>query len=193
MGVRRARAVGILADPHRAAAMLDGAAPEDLPTPRRETVLHVQIPLGVLVGLYVMGRCDVLGPVLEALIRRWCGRTDTHLTVRPVIDLDEHLHSSGYQPSETLREQVVLTNDTCVHPYCTRRSRCCDQDHIVPHGDDGPTCSCNLAPLCRHHHLLKTHAGWSYTRLDETTFLWTDPHGLRYLRDRNGTRILDDR
>ena len=192
LGARRARAVGILADPHRAAALLDGTAPEELPKPRRETHLYVHIPLGVLVGLYVMGRCEALGPVLEALIRTWCGRTDTHLVVRPVIDLDTHHHSAGYQPSETLRDQVVLTNPTCVFPYCNRRSRTCDQDHIVPHGDDGPTCSCNLAPLCRHHHNLKTHAGWTYTRIEETTFLWTDPHGLTYLRDRHGTRPLTD-
>lgn len=48
-------------------------------------------------------------------------------------------------------------------------------------------------PLCRHHHRLKTHTPWRYVRLDPTTYRWTDPHGLTYLRDRAGTRTLDDR
>ena len=28
-------------------------------------------------------------------------------------------------------------------------------------------------------------------QLAPTTYLWIDPHGLLYLRDRNGTRQLD--
>ena len=43
--------------------------------------------------------------------------------------------------------------------------------HIVAfnHADPtsgGASCDCNIAPLCRHHHQLKTHAGWRYTALD---------------------------
>ena len=68
----------------------------------------------------------------------------------------------------------------------------CDHDHVVPfdHEDPqagGPSCECNLAPLCRHHHQLKTHAGWTYTVLDRGLFLWTDPFGHHYLRDHHGT------
>ena len=46
---------------------------------------------------------------------------------------------------------------------------------------------CNIAPLCRGHHRLKTHGGWTYTKLDPTTYLWRSPHGHHYLRDHHGT------
>ena len=39
----------------------------------------------------------------------------------------------------------------------------------------------------RHHHRLKTVAGWRYLMLAPGTYLWTDPHGLRYLRTPDGT------
>ena len=76
---------------------------------------------------------------------------------------------------------------TCVFPWCSRTARRCDLDHGVP-WPHGPTADDNLAPLCRFHHRLKTHGGWIYTRLDETSLLWRSPHGLRFLRDHTGTR-----
>jgi hypothetical protein len=38
---------------------------------------------------------------------------------------------------------------------------------------------------------LKTHGGWSYTKADPTSYVWTSPHGYTYLRDHHGTRDLD--
>ncbi|HET7072231.1 MAG TPA: hypothetical protein VFI40_15505 [Nocardioides sp.] len=67
-----------------------------------------------------------------------------------------------------------------------------DKRHVTvhdqrPRGQDGPTCSCNIAPLCRRHHRLKTHSPWSYLVLDPGTYLWTSPHGYQFLRDPVGT------
>jgi hypothetical protein len=45
--------------------------------------------------------------------------------------------------------------------------------------------------LCRRHHRLKTDAtaaGWRYVALETGTWLWTDGHGQRFLRDQTGTR-----
>lgn len=56
----------------------------------------------------------------------------------------------------------------------------------------GPTCDCDLAPLCRFHPRLKTHGRWLFTRLDETTVLRRSPHGLSFLRDHTGTRDFTD-
>jgi hypothetical protein len=50
------------------------------------------------------------------------------------------------------------------------------------------TCTCQLAPLCRRHHRLKTHGGWTYTILEPSSYLWSSPHGYQYLRDHTGTR-----
>ena len=59
---------------------------------------------------------------------------------------------------------VALRDKTCVFPWCSRPARRCDKDHSVPHSSGGPTCPCNLAPLCRRHHRIKTHGAWTYRR-----------------------------
>ena len=95
--------------------------------------------------------------LLEQTVRSWCGRTDRHVTVRPVVDLHQpHPGSEGYTPSDSLRERVALRDPTCVFPWCRRPSRACDLDHVVP-WPVGPTIEANLAPLCRHHHLSLIH------------------------------------
>src|SRR5699024_7649931 len=118
----------------------------------------------------------------------------TQVVVRPVIDLEDHLHVGAYEASDRLVEQTVLINHTCVFPWCTRPARTlkpdghrADCDHAVEHAAGGTTCSCNLAPLCRRHHRHKTHSPWTYTVLDTGTFLWTSPQGYQYLRDHTGT------
>ena len=73
-------------------------------------------------------------------------------------------------------------------PTALGPARHCDRDHVVPHSRGGPTCPCNLAPLCRHHHRLKTLAGWRYTVLEPGVYLWSDPFGQQFLRDADGTR-----
>ena len=124
-------------------------------------------------------------------IRTWCANPDTQVTVKPVIDLAEHIATTAYEIPDRLTEQTDLRDHTCVFPWCTRPARRCDHDHLIPHDPDhpeaGPTCSCNIAALCRRHHRLKTHTAWTYTTLEPGTFLWTSPHGYHYLRDHEGT------
>jgi hypothetical protein len=120
-------------------------------------------------------------------LRAWLTRPNTSVTIRPVIDLNTTITSSGHQPSARLREQIVLRNRVCVFPHCTRTARSADLDHIEPHEHGGPTSSENLAPLCRLHHRVKTHSAWSYTPLAPGEFLWHSPHGDAYLVDPTGT------
>jgi hypothetical protein len=184
LDVRRSRALGVLADPAAAQAMLDGT---DAPAPRKQALLVLHVADDAVTGANPVGRCGTT-PMLISQLRDWLGRTDTHLTVQPVIDLADHTDSTAYESRGRLRSQVDLLLPHCVFPWCTRPARGCDHDHVVPHADGGATCDCNLAPLCRRHHRLRTHAGWRYTRLDQTTFLWSDPHGQQFLTDTTGTR-----
>lgn len=186
LDVRRARAVGVLADPAAALALLQG---DPAPTPSKRTTLVVHVSMEAVIGSDPVGRCDTLGgAVLTQQIRDWCGRTDTHLTVQPVIDLTDHAQTEAYEVPERLKARADLLNPSCVFPWCHFPSRRCDHDHVVPHGQRGSTCDCNLAPLCRRHHRLKTHAGWRYTTLDTGTYLWSDAYGQQFLRDPRGTR-----
>jgi hypothetical protein len=213
LDVRRSLALGILADPARALALLgdhDTTGATKAPATRRRdltALLHLTEP-------HLLGLDPVLTDAdqrahLEQVIRHWVGRPDTALVLKPIrhcggnaggctdcpAEIDCQAHDPRaritYAPSITDREIVELADRTCVHPHCTRPARRCDCDHITPFDAGGFTCpKCNLAPLCRHHHRLKTHAGWRYWKLGPATYLWIDPHGLTYLRDRDGTRQL---
>ncbi|GAB2858275.1 HNH endonuclease signature motif containing protein [Nocardioides pacificus] len=127
-------------------------------------------------------------------VRGWCATPDAQVTVKPVIDLEDHVHVNAYEVPDRLVERVALINHTCVFPWCTRPARKlkpdghrADCDHVREHSAGGATCSCNIAPLCRRHHRHKTHSPWSYTVIDPGTFLWTSPQGYQYLRDHTGT------
>ena len=160
----------------------------------RETVLYLHLSSDALDGSSVIGRAESIGGgagtlVTAEQVREWCGNPFARVVVKPVIDLDSHVHVGSYEVPDRLAEQVKLRDQWCVFPWCTRPARGCDCDHVVPHTDDGATCDCNLAPLCRRHHRLKTHGvGWRYTVLDPGTYLWSSPHGYQFVRDHTGTR-----
>ena len=186
LDVRRARAVGVLADPARAAALLAGDQP---PKPRRRTTLVVHLSAEAVAGLDPVGRCETTGrPVLAEQVRDWCGRSETHLSVLPVIDLADHVAVDAYEIPDRLRTRMTQLYTMCVFPWCTHPARSCDADHVIAHAAGGATCDCNLAPLCRRHHRLKTHAGWTYTTVETGVWLWHESHGQQFLRDHHGTR-----
>jgi hypothetical protein len=189
LDVRRSRAVGVLADPAAALALLSG---EHAPAPSKRAQLVLTITSDALTGDPVAHNTTTGRAVLEQAVREWCGRTDTHLQVLPVLDLAGHDTTDAYRPTEATRRRSELLAERCVFPHCTRSAAACDHDHVVPYDHDapdrgGPSCDCNIAPLCRHHHQLKTHAGWGYSVLDTGLWLWSDPHGQQFLRDRAGT------
>nr|CRL74961.1 HNH endonuclease [Mycolicibacterium komanii] len=64
----------------------------------------------------------------------------------------------------------------------------CDIDHTVAY-PAGPTQAANLKCLCRHHHLLKTFAGWRDVQHRDGTIEWTSRHGQTYTTH-PGSRLL---
>jgi hypothetical protein len=87
----------------------------------------------------------------------------------------------GYSPSTALDEFVRSRYLTCTFPNCDVPAEFCDLDHVVPHGDGGPTHASNLNPKCRTHHLLKTfRSGWSDAQYPDGTVVWTTPSGRTY-------------
>jgi hypothetical protein len=167
----------------------------------RQVIIYVHLSEAALAGTDPAARLE-RGDSLVTVeqVRSWCGRPDTQVIIKPVIDLDTCTESATDQVSEAIKEQVALRDQTCVFPWCTRPARrChpdteehagehpCDNDHIIARSRGGRTCSCNIAPLCRRHHRLKTHSPWTYTVVDPGTYLWTSPHRYQYLRDPDGT------
>ncbi|MFN8079472.1 MAG: HNH endonuclease signature motif containing protein [Kineosporiaceae bacterium] len=84
----------------------------------------------------------------------------------------------GYTPSPFVKALVKATRPRCSHPGCGRPAIDADLDHVTAYGKGGQTSEQNLAPLCRFHHLLKTHAGFTPT-LDPVTgqITWRTPSG----------------
>nr|WP_296604035.1 HNH endonuclease signature motif containing protein [Nocardioides sp.] len=176
LDVRRAMAAGALA---RGDLMLQPETTEtDKPNrPRRQLVIYTHLSDSALAGVE-----NTRSHVLVAQVADWCAAATGPVLIRPVVDLGEHLEVPGYTPSPRLREQVLLTHPTCVFPGCSRPSRGCDLDHVIPWADGGPTCSCNLVPECRFHHRLKTHGGWTLRRVGHRLLVWTSPHGRTHTR-----------
>ncbi|MDO9495227.1 MAG: HNH endonuclease, partial [Nocardioides sp.] len=115
LDVRRAMAVGILADPARALALINAT---EAPAPSREVVAYVHLCEDAVRGLDPLARDESGRTWLEQTIRGWCSRTDRFVTVRPVIDLTTpHPGTGSYAPPQSLRERVLLRNPTCVFPH----------------------------------------------------------------------------
>ena len=67
--------------------------------------------------------------------------------------------STGYVPPAALARLVRAREPECRMPGCRRPASRCDLDHTIAY-PAGPTSPANLGPLCRRHHVLKTHMGW---------------------------------
>src|SRR5262245_5602748 len=205
LDVRRAQAVGDLARAQHPLDLHPEASDSSRPgSPRRvkprQVVLYVHLSDAAVGDTSVdpVARLERGNALVSAeQVRTWCGRPDTQVLVKPVIDLTACTWSTSDQVTDPIAEHVAVRDRTCVFPWCSRPARrChpddpnehpCDHDHVIPSSRGGPTCSCNIAPLCRRHHRLKTHTPWSYLVLDRGSYLWTSPHGYQFLRDHTGT------
>jgi hypothetical protein len=93
------------------------------------------------------------------------------------VTRDGHHGEHRYRPSAGLRRSIEARHPTCVFPSCNRRSDRCDLDHTVPYDAHGPTCGCNLAPLCRRHHRAKQSPGWRLIQIWPGLLVWITPSG----------------
>ncbi|NPC95186.1 HNH endonuclease signature motif containing protein [Nocardioides sp. zg-DK7169] len=192
LGVRRSMAAGELARRQLAfdlrAEAGDGAASVVKP---RQVVIHVHLSHAAIsrneAGIAHVDETRSI--VSTEQVRHWCSG-DAQVVIKPVIDLEAHHHTDAYAIPDRLVEQSRLTQPVCAFPWCERPARRCDTDHVTAHGDGGPTCSCNLAPLCRRHHRAKTHTAWTYDTTDAATYLWRSPHGLHLVKESGETRLV---
>lgn len=203
-GQLRARALGMLADPAVVTALFrrvsalrsrtggDAATkiPEPAETELPATVLHLHLR-----------REDLLDESLSAVAiegsRRLPGTTavpfeaveevlgHSHVTIKPVIDLDHMAPGAGYAFTGENREAVLLKSLTCVFPFCDRPARTCQVDHNVP-APRGPTID-NGGPFCQRHHRVKTHGRWRLSQPFNGIYLWLSPTGHLYVVDDRAT------
>jgi hypothetical protein len=192
LDVRRSMAAGDLARTQLALDLDTQTEPDAEPRRVRDLNLYVHLSQAAITGATgELARVEnTRSFVSPDQVKNWCAIPGTRVVVKPVIDLTGHVHTDAVEVKDRIREQVVVQHHTCVFPRCTRPARRCVCDHTVPRNKGGPGCECNIAPLCRRHHRLKTHGGWTYTKVDESSFIWTSPYGYTYLRDHTGTTDL---
>jgi 5-methylcytosine-specific restriction endonuclease McrA len=87
----------------------------------------------------------------------------------------------GYRPPAAMRRAIHARDERCLFPGCRRPAIQCDLDHTVAHHLGGPTCPCNLAALCRHHHRAKGSGGWTLIQVWPGVLLWISPTAHWYL------------
>jgi Domain of unknown function (DUF222) len=136
---------------------------------RRGLHVGLTMPLSTWLGLTEEpGLPDGYGPIPAALARQIAAEAgrdhptttswrrvitdDRHRTVLGVGDL---IPTPRHDPPPRLARLMAIAEPRCVYPGCPAQAWRCDLDHRKPFEQGGPTCSCNLQPLCRRHHRLK--------------------------------------
>ncbi|MEU4392367.1 DUF222 domain-containing protein [Kribbella sp. NPDC023855] len=157
------------------------------------TTLYVHLTDETLLTGEGVARIEGHGPMLITQLAELTGHN--HITIRPVIDLNDKLSVDAYEIPQRIREHLKLKYPTEQFVYGTAdTSRTPDLDHIqpfTPNGPPGQTNTDNLIPLRRFSHRVKTHAGWQVRRLDNHTLEWTTRHGFKFIVDHQGTHPAD--
>lgn len=214
VGARRSKALGLLATPARALALLakysdgeDGAADAAAPVttakpksllPRATLYVHMSLESweAALRGTnHGVARLEGVGPITIPQVRDVLGHC--HVELKPVIDLASDRPVDGYEVPARMREQIHLRTPAEAFPFSGNLSRRKDLDHTTPYlppsrgGQSRQTRIANLGPLGRTAHRLKTHApGWRHRQPVPGVFLWRTPHGYWFLVDSTGTHQL---
>lgn len=172
-------------DQLRADVLLDLLSGKVFSLAERKGTVDLQVDLETLVNLAESpGEMAGFGPVIADIARQIAAEQvagEWRFTVtHPETGLPVANGITKRRPTSSQRRFVEARNRSCVFPGCRMPSRRCDLDHRVPYSDGGPTTVCNLAPLCRRHHVIRHRAGWKHKPLDSGDHLWTSPLGHRY-------------
>ena len=219
LDVRRAKALGVLASPAHALALLQASLVDELPEinhecpaegqrghtcgtitvdpesllPTAELVIHLtDETVGSGKGL---ARVDKVGPILAGWVKELVGHC--RVSVRPVLNPEMLVATDAYECPPRMREWVTLRNHYEAFPHSKRRSKGLDLDHTEPWRpsgtcDDKPTRADNLGPLTRKTHRAKTSGGWQLVQPSAGVFLWQSPLGFGYLVTPSNSWMIHD-
>ncbi|MFT4295106.1 MAG: hypothetical protein QM582_06810 [Micropruina sp.] len=195
---RRAKAIGILATPARAALMLAEAAgytdgtvkaddPRLLPTAR----MYIHLAEEAVMTGHGICRLEGIGPLAVTMLSHLVGHC--RIKAVPVIRPYDNYGVDHYEIPAGLRERIMLRDSVEIFPYSARTARSCQLDHTVPYTDNGPpgqTRAANLGPLSTKAHRGKTHGNWHLDQPKPGIFYWKSPAGYQYRVTPHGTRKL---
>lgn len=125
--------------------------------------IAVTVPALTLLGLSdESATLDGYGPIDLATAKRLAGGAASWIRIltHPVTGAPLTLDRTTYRVPKALRRWLGVVHPTCIAPGCNRPARDCDIDHRRGWAQGGGTNGDNLAPLCAHHHRLKTESLW---------------------------------
>ncbi|MBL3679326.1 HNH endonuclease signature motif containing protein [Leucobacter chromiireducens] len=127
------------------------------------------------------------GPIDLDTAARIAGEAIRWEEIRVTLD-GQVMSTNTYTPTQAQRRYLAARDQHCRTPGCRVPAHRCDIDHTIDAAHGGPTRVDNLAHLCRNHHVMKHHTGWTLTQHDAGEVSWKDPTGRTY-QDRAPSRV----
>lgn len=124
------------------------------------------------------------GPVVADIARQVAAAQDKarwEVVVRDETGRVTHSGTTRRRPDARLRRQIEAHYPTCAFPGCRMPAQDCDIDHRRLYSRGGETSFENNGPLCRHDHVGRHEAKWTYIRRPDGRHLWTSRFGHTYL------------
>ena len=153
-------------------------------TPHRRPIsVNVTIDLPTLLGLAENpGQLAGYGAIPASVARELAadGKWKRFITDPQTGNLLDYGRQS-YEPPQALIDFLIARDRTCRFPGCRRSAALSDLDHAQSWESGGRTSPENLGALCRRHHRLKTHDGWSVESRADGSCTWTSPLGKVFL------------
>jgi hypothetical protein len=157
-------------------------ASRDVQPHRRPLTVNVTIDLPTLLGLAENpGQLAGYGPIPAAVARELASdaqwkRFITEPQTGNLLDFGRE----SYQPPQQLKDFLIARDRTCRFPGCRRSALLSDLDHAQSWESGGRTSAENIGALCRRHHRLKTHDGWSIKSFPDGSCTWISPLGKEF-------------
>ena len=149
---------------------------------RRPITISVAIDLPTLLGLAENpGQLAGYGAIPASVARRLAAdgnwqRFVSDPTTGNLLDFGRE----KYTPPQELIDYLLARDRVCRFPGCRRTGQSSDIDHAQSWETGGETNPANLGLLCRRHHRMKTHGGWSLESNPDGSCLWKSPQGKTF-------------
>lgn len=155
---------------------------DDVRPHRRPITISVAIDLATLMGLAEYpGQLAGYGAIPASVARRLAADGDwqrfiSDPTTGNLLDFGRE----KYTPPQELVDFLLARDRVCRFPGCRRTGQNSDIDHAHSWESGGETNPANLGLLCRRHHRMKTHGGWSLESNPDGSCLWKSPNGKSF-------------
>jgi hypothetical protein len=149
---------------------------------RRPITISVAIDLPTLMGLAENpGQLAGYGAIPASVARRLAAdgnwqRFVSDPTTGNLLDFGRE----KYTPPQELIDYLLARDRVCRFPGCRRTGQSSDIDHAQSWETGGETNPANLGLLCRRHHRMKTHGGWSLESNPDGSCRWKSPQGKTF-------------